>query len=125
MSEFKPLISSIIALLFYHPNHFSSSTTKMTIKLLSNWSYMECGWGAENIWSLKQFSEVQGQENRKQSQLSCKLFELLIDYGFCKSTVPRAQKRLTSYFKKEKSRLLEDSLFVKIYFCVLLDFYLP
>lgn len=63
---------------------------------------MECGWGAENIWSLKQFSEVQGQENRKQSQLSCKLFELLIDYGFCKSTVPRARKRLTSYFKKRK-----------------------
>ena len=126
MSEFKPLIPSIIALFLYHPNHFSSSTTKMTIKLLSNWSYMECGWGAENIWSLKHFSEEQGQENRKQSQLSCKLFELLIDYVFCKSTVPRAQKNLTNYFKKKKkSRLLEDSLVVKIYFCVLLDFYLP
>lgn len=63
---------------------------------------MECGWGAENIWSLKQFSEEQGQENRKQSQLSCKLFELLIDYVFCKSTVPRAQKNLTNYFKRKK-----------------------
>lgn len=75
---------------------------------------MECGWGAENIWSLKQFSEEQGQENRKQSQLSCKLFELLIDYVFCKSTVPRAQKNLTNYFKrKKKLRLLEDSLVKK------------
>lgn len=62
---------------------------------------MECGWGAENIWSLKQFSEVQGQENRKQSQLSCKTFELLIDYGFCKSTCPGHKNVLQAILKKK------------------------
>lgn len=57
--------------------------------------------GAENIWSLKQFSEVQGQENRKQSQLSCKLLSYLLIMVFVKAQCPGHKNVLQAILKKK------------------------
>lgn len=87
------------------PFFISNNNNSNNIKEPSNWSCKESGCGGENRWLLQKLSGEQGQENRKQSQLSCRLFELSIDYLFHKSIVPKAQISLTNNFKKHQGCL--------------------
>lgn len=56
----------------------------------------------ETQWFLQQFNAEQGQVDRKQVSWVTNIFELFIDYIFCKSTVPKAHTGFLTNFRKHQ-----------------------